>query len=119
MPEAVLVFCTVPSDFDAFGLARELVERSLAACVQVGPVVASVYRWQGAVERSDERLLLIKSRGEVFGALEAAIKARHPYEVPEIVAVPIAAGHAPYLAWLAGATGAEGLTSRRKDSPAG
>jgi periplasmic divalent cation tolerance protein len=104
MTEAVVVLCTVPLDFDAEGLAGELVERSLAACVQIGPVVNSVYRWRGAEEKSEERLLLIKSRRELFASLEAAIKARHPYEVPEIVALDVSAGHAPYLDWLAAST---------------
>jgi periplasmic divalent cation tolerance protein len=104
MPEAIVVLCTVPSDFDAERLARELVERSLAACVQIGPGVASVYRWQGATEKSEERLLVIKSRRALFGVLEAAIKARHPYEVPEIIALDVSAGHAPYLDWLAAST---------------
>jgi periplasmic divalent cation tolerance protein len=104
MPEAIVVLCTIPEDFDALGLASELVERSLAACVQIGPGVTSVYRWQGALEKSAEKILLIKSRSELFGALLAAIKARHPYEVPEIVALPVSAGHAPYLEWLAAST---------------
>ena len=102
--EAVIVLCTVPSNFDAEGLAGELVDLSLAACVQIGPPVNSVYRWHGAVEKSEERLLLIKSRRGLFSALEAAIKARHPYEVPEILALDVSAGHAPYLDWLAAAT---------------
>jgi periplasmic divalent cation tolerance protein len=104
MTEAIVVLCTVPKDFDAEPLARELVERSLAACVQIGPGVNSVYRWRGAVEKSEERLLLIKSRCGLFAGLEAAIKARHPYEVPEIVALEVSAGHAPYLDWLAAST---------------
>lgn len=104
MPEAIVVLCTVPEGFDAERLAGELVERSLAACVQIGPVVTSVYRWQGAVEKGAEKILLIKSRAGLFGALEAAIKARHPYEVPEIIAWPVSDGHAPYLDWLAAST---------------
>ncbi len=104
MPDAIVVLCAVPGDFDAEGLAAELVDRSLAACVQIGPGVTSVYRWQGAVERSGERILLIKSRSALFGALETAIKARHPYEVPEIIALKVSDGHAPYLDWLAAST---------------
>lgn len=106
MPEAIVVLCTVPLDFDAERLASELVERSLAACVQIGPGVRSIYRWQGAVERNEERLLIVKTRPELFGALETAIKARHPYEVPEIVALKVSGGHAPYLDWLAASTAA-------------
>lgn len=104
MTEAIVVMCAVPADFDAESLARELVERSLAACVQIVSGVTSVYKWQGALEKSEERLLLIKSRREVFGVLEAAIKAGHPYEVPEIIALPVSVGHGPYLDWLAAAT---------------
>ena len=104
MQGAIVVLCTLPLDFDAERLAGELVGRSLAACVQIGPGVASIYRWQGAVEKSEERLLIIKTRRELFGAIEAAIKARHPYEVPEIIAVEVLEGHAPYLDWLAAST---------------
>jgi periplasmic divalent cation tolerance protein len=105
MPGAIVVLCAVPADFDALGLANDLVERSLAACVQIGSGVTSVYRWQGAVERSEERVLLIKSRRELFGPIETAIRARHPYEVPEIIALPVADGYPPYLSWLSEATG--------------
>lgn len=104
MTEAIVVLCTVPVDFDAESLASELVERSLAACVQIASGVTSVYKWQGALEKSQERLLLIKSRRELFGAIEAAIKAGHPYDVPEIIALPVSVGHGPYLDWLAAAT---------------
>ena len=100
MTDALVVLCTVPRDFDAEALANELVDRSLAACVQVGPAITSVYRWKGAVEKSDERLVLIKTRSGLFAQLEEAIKARHPYDVPEIVALEIRAGHAPYLDWI-------------------
>ena len=110
--EAIVVLCTVPRDFDAEDLAGELVERSLAACVQIGPEVASVYRWQGAVERSEERLLLIKARSAQFAAIEAAIKARHPYQVPEIIALKVSDGHAPYLAWIAEAASTSGSRAR-------
>ena len=108
MPAAIVVLCTVPLDFDAERLASDLVERSLAACVQIGPAVASLYRWQGATERNEERLLIIKTSPERFGAIEVAIKARHPYEVPEVIALPVSDGHAPYLAWLAASTALEG-----------
>jgi periplasmic divalent cation tolerance protein len=100
MDKAVVVLCTVPTDFDAGGLADDLVTRSLAACVQIGPPVSSVYKWKGEVERSEERLLLIKSTSARFAALEAAIKDLHPYDVPEIVALEVSEGHAPYLAWI-------------------
>lgn len=104
--DAIVVLCAIPVDFAAAVLAAELVDGALAACVQIGPPITSVYRWQGVVETSAERLLVVKTRASLFAALEAAIRARHPYQVPEIVALPIVAAHAPYLAWL------EAMTSR-------
>jgi periplasmic divalent cation tolerance protein len=96
----LVVLCTVGKAEQAEAIARALVEERLAACVNVVPTVVSIYRWKGAVERDEERLLVIKTRAERFEALRQAIVARHPYEVPEIVALPLVAGHAPYLAWL-------------------
>ena len=104
-PEGVVVvLCTVPEGFDVSGLAADLVNGSLAACVQFGPAVTSVYAWKGALERSSERLVLIKTRASLFNQVEAAIRSRHPYDVPEILALKVSAGHAPYLAWLAETT---------------
>jgi periplasmic divalent cation tolerance protein len=100
LSEALIVFSTVGSSSDAERIARALVERRLAACVNVVPEVVSIYRWQGAVERTDERLLLIKTSAERFPALRDAIVELHPYEVPEVMAVVVPAGHTPYLAWL-------------------
>ena len=98
--DAIVVLCAAPREFDAEALAMQLVEGRLAACVQIGGPITSVYRWKAGVERSDERLLLIKTRRGLFSQLEAAIKAAHPYEVPEIVALELTMAHAPYLAWL-------------------
>ncbi|HVR72665.1 MAG TPA: divalent-cation tolerance protein CutA [Vicinamibacteria bacterium] len=100
MSERVVVLSTVARAEDAERIGRELVERGLAACVNVVPGLVSLYRWKGTVEREEERLLLIKTRGETFPALRDALVALHPYEVPEVLALPIADGHAPYLAWL-------------------
>src|SRR5262249_53438927 len=91
---------TVGKAEDAERIARALVERGLAACVNVVPGVVSVYRWKGAVERDQELLLVIKTRGEGFPALRDALVELHPYELPELIAVPIAAGYEPYLEWL-------------------
>jgi periplasmic divalent cation tolerance protein len=102
--EAIVVMCTAPAGFDSEPLARDLVQRSLAACVQVLPGVVSIYQWKGSVEKSQENLLLIKTRRGRFEEIEAAIRALHPYDVPEIVALPVSDGHAPYLAWIAGNT---------------
>jgi periplasmic divalent cation tolerance protein len=98
--ERVVALSTVGSAEDAERVARALVERRLAACVNVVPGVASVYRWKGEVCRDQEWLLVVKTRGEKLQALREALVALHPYELPELVALPIEAGHAPYLAWL-------------------
>ena len=100
MSERVIALSTVGSGEDAERIARALVERRLAACVNVIPGVASFYRWQGEVCRDEERLLVIKTRVERLEALREALVALHPYELPELVALPIEAGHATYLAWL-------------------
>jgi periplasmic divalent cation tolerance protein len=98
--ERVLVLSTVARAEDGERIGRALVERGLAACVNVVPGLVSIYRWKGAVEREEERLLLIKTRRERFAALREALVALHPYEVPEVLALPIEDGHAPYLQWL-------------------
>jgi periplasmic divalent cation tolerance protein len=96
----LLVYCTCPDRIVAGKLATELVERSLAACVNILNGVESVYYWQGEIRRDDEILLLIKSDIAHFDALEDTISNLHPYEVPEILAVPVEAGHQPYLEWI-------------------
>lgn len=96
----MVALTTAGSDEDAERLARALVERRLAACVNVVPRVVSHYRWQGELQRDEERLLVIKTRGERLPALRAALGELHPYALPELVALAIGAGHAPYLAWL-------------------
>lgn len=100
MSEHVVVLSTVGKDEDADRLARALVERRLAACVNVVPGVRSIYRWQGRVEEDEERLLVIKTRRDRFDALRETLVALHPYELPEAVVIPIETGHAAYLAWL-------------------
>jgi periplasmic divalent cation tolerance protein len=98
--ERLLVLSTVAGAEDAERIARALVERRLAACVSVVPGLVSLYRWRGAIERDAEHLLVIKTRRDRFDPLREAIVGLHPYEVPEVVALPIDAGHEPYLAWL-------------------
>jgi len=100
MSERLIVFCTVATAADAERIARALVAERVAACVNVVPGLVSVYRWKGNVERDDEHLLVIKTRADRFEALRQTVLSLHPYELPELVALPIAAGHAPYLAWL-------------------
>lgn len=96
---ALIVFVTCPPEA-AEGLAAGVVEAGVAACVNVLPSVRSVYRWRGAIERSDEALLLIKTDSNRYAALEAAVRSRHPYELPEIVAVHIEQGLPDYLKWV-------------------
>jgi periplasmic divalent cation tolerance protein len=98
--ERVVAFSTVGTAEDAERISRALVERRLAACVNVVPGVVSVYRWKGNVLRDEERLLVIKTRAARLEALREALVALHPYDLPELVALPIEAGHEPYLAWL-------------------
>jgi periplasmic divalent cation tolerance protein len=99
--EALVVLTTVARVEDAESIAREMVERRLAACVNILPPVTSVYRWQGEVTRESEHLLLMKTRTDRFEALRARLVEIHPYETPEVVALPVAAGHAAYLQWIA------------------
>lgn len=99
MSTALLVLITCPPAA-AEALATALVTERLAACVNVLPGVQSVYRWREAVERSAETLLIAKTTRAAYAALEHAVRAQHPYELPEIVAVDIAAGLPAYLQWL-------------------
>ena len=98
---ALICFCTCPDTDTAERLAEALVEERLAACVNILPGLRSVYRWQAEVERADETLLLIKTVRERFDALSARIKALHPHELPEVLAVEAAGGLPAYLAWVA------------------
>lgn len=100
MNEALIAFCTCATKDEADRLATTLVNERLAACVNILPAVTSVYRWQGAVERADEILLLIKTTQAQFSALRERIQANHSYETPEIIAVKITEGSEPYLAWI-------------------
>jgi periplasmic divalent cation tolerance protein len=104
--QPLLVYCTCPDHDTALRIAQALVSRQLAACVNVVPGLTSVYRWQGQTETAQEVLLLIKTRQAVYPELEAALLALHPYELPEIIAVPIEAGLPAYLSWIETGTGA-------------
>jgi periplasmic divalent cation tolerance protein len=94
---AVLV--TAPDAEVAGRIARSLVEERLAACVNILPV-RSVYTWEGKVEDASENMLVIKTAAAAWERLEARVKALHPYDVPEIVALPLARGSRPYLSWI-------------------
>lgn len=95
-----IIFCTCPDDKVAKKLATHLVSKKLAACVNIVPGLTSVYEWQGEIETAQEHLLLIKSRDDVYPQIEAAILEQHPYELPEIVAVPMAHALPQYLEWM-------------------
>lgn len=95
-----LVLCTVPDRDSAEQIAETLVSEQLAACVNIIPGIASVYRWKGSVEKGEELLLLIKTGQDVYRSLEQRILALHPYELPEIIAVPIQTGQTDYTEWI-------------------
>jgi periplasmic divalent cation tolerance protein len=97
----VVVLSAVGAPPDAQRIARALVEERLAACVNVVPGITSIYRWKGTVEQEPELMLVIKTLGERVEQLKARLVELHPYELPELVVIPIGGGHAPYLAWLA------------------
>jgi len=97
---AILVLTQCPDRGSAQALARTLVEARLAACVSIGTSVESLYHWRGKIEMAEEVPVVIKTCADAYAAVEAAIRARHPYELPEIVAVPIAHGLSSYLAWI-------------------
>ena len=99
--ETLLVLTTLPEREAALKLARALVEKRLAACVNILSGCTSVYRWQDTLEHAEEVPLLIKTRAGRYAELEAAIRSLHPYELPEIIAVPVVQGLADYLGWVA------------------
>jgi periplasmic divalent cation tolerance protein len=102
----ILVLTTLPDADAALGLAEYLVTSRLAACVNILAPCRSVYRWQERFENTEEVPLLIKSTTDRYPALEAAIRERHPYELPEILAVPVDRGLPAYLAWVDAETAA-------------
>jgi periplasmic divalent cation tolerance protein len=101
-PAALVVLSTFPDADTAARIARALVEDQLAACVNLVPAVRSIYRWEGQVCDEAETLAVIKTTADRYAALAAKISELHPYQVPEVIALPLADGHPPYLAWLAG-----------------
>ena len=102
MTDCIQVMTTVETEAQAQAVADSLLAAKLAACVQVVGPITSYFRWQGQNETAKEFLCLIKSRHHLYAAIEAEIRRLHPYEVPEILAVPVVAGGAGYLGWLAG-----------------
>jgi periplasmic divalent cation tolerance protein len=102
MTQYIQVMTTTTSRDDALRIAHMLVEKRLAACVQIAGPITSTYRWEGKIEQAEEWQCLIKSRQDLFDALADAIWAGHPYDVPEILAVPIVEGSRDYLVWMEG-----------------
>jgi periplasmic divalent cation tolerance protein len=100
----VLALCNCPNDDIAASLARALVSAQLAACVNRLPGIASTYRWQGEIITEIETTLLIKTTPAAMPALKAFIEANHPYEVPELIVLPVTDGLPAYLAWVEAAT---------------
>lgn len=105
MTDALVVLVTAPSAERAAEIARALVEERLAACGNVVPGLRSIYRWEGKVQDDAEALLLLKTTRARFDALRDRVLALHPYEVPEVIALPVEAGSERYLAWIRGETG--------------
>jgi periplasmic divalent cation tolerance protein len=108
MEPVLLVLSNLPDRERALELARALVDEGLAACVNVLSGCTSIYRWQGAVETADEVPVLIKTRQSLYPHVEQAIRRLHPYELPEVIAVPVAAGLPAYLEWVCAETDTTG-----------
>ena len=100
MAEHILAVTTAGDEETAADLARALVERRIVACVNIVPRVRSVYRWQGAIEDEAECVLLMKTRADRYEDLASALAELHPYDVPELIVVPIEKGSAAYLGWV-------------------
>ena len=101
----VIVLTTFPADGDAEMVARTLVEERLVACVNILPVMDSVYRWQGNIDQSRERQMVMKTTGDRVGDLTRRLEELHPYEVPELLVVPVSGGGERYLGWIGDSVG--------------
>ena len=110
MERAVLVYTTWPSTVEAEQAGRALVERRLAACVNILPGMISHYRWQGQIERAEEAVMLIKTRASLTDAVSEAVKGLHSYETPAILVMPLESVEKAYLAWLFAETDARRAT---------
>jgi periplasmic divalent cation tolerance protein len=100
MTDKIVVLTSCAAAVDAERMARALVDGRLAACVNVVPGARSFYHWKGATQSGEEFLLIIKTSRDLFGALRAEMEKLHPYEVPELLALPVVAGAENYLSWL-------------------
>ncbi len=100
----IIVLTQAPDAATAADIARKLIESRLAACVNIGAPTGSIYHWRGRIETANEVPLVIKTRSALYGHVEAAIRDIHPYDTPEVVAIPIVDGDARYLEWIAAET---------------
>lgn len=100
MTDKIVVLTTCESEDEAERIARSLIEKRVAACVNILPKARSIYRWKGAVEDAQEFVLLIKTRRDIFDALRAELSRIHSYEIPEIIALPVVDGSEAYLGWI-------------------
>jgi len=100
MKKFILVLTTVPDEKTGQQIARALVEERLAACVTVSPAAQSFYWWEGRIMKEREHILIIKTKASAYDQLEARLKELHPYDVPELIALPIERGSKKYLAWV-------------------
>lgn len=98
------ILCTVPDSVSAERIAARIINAKLAACVNIVPGIESVYEWQGKIERSQELLLIIKTHANRYTELEQKLVELHPYDTPEVIALPIAHGLADYLSWIGKST---------------
>ena len=100
MERAVFVYTTYPTIVEAEKAGRTLLERALAACINILPGMVSLYRWQGAIERGEEAVMIVKTRASLAEAVRAAVKEMHSYETPAILVIPLESVDAAYLGWL-------------------
>lgn len=99
-----MVYTTWPSVVEAEAAGRAIVADGLAACVNIMPGMLSIYRWQGEVERAQEAVMLLKTREDLAEPVAQAVRARHPYDVPAVLFIPVTGGDADYLDWIANET---------------
>jgi len=116
MERAVFVYTTYPSIVEAEQAGRAIVERRIAACVNILPGMISHYRWQGAIERAEEVVMIIKTRASLAEAVRDAVKQMHSYTTPAVLFLPLEGGDLAYLDWLMNET-REGERSRKRSSP--
>ncbi|HET6725118.1 MAG TPA: divalent-cation tolerance protein CutA [Gammaproteobacteria bacterium] len=100
--DLIAILCTCPDTACGASIAKALIDERLAACANLLPGVRSFYRWDGAVQDDSETLLVIKTTAARFNAVEALVRKNHPYDLPELVALPIVAGSTAYLDWVRG-----------------